>query len=170
MVETAGWKNPGLSAVVPLISSRSIKSRNVQTVAPRLRARPRGPWESQPSRSSSYRPTPWDAAGAKAFGYRVCWCNRSGAPADDLEFGQLIVIASPSKKRAPPPSSYLPSDHERNPSPHVPSGICRTLLCRYLDKRPEATRVRPERFATDQKVAHMRDRGHRSTENARSRR
>jgi 2-haloacid dehalogenase len=21
----------------------------------------------------------WDAAGAKAFGYRVCWCNRSGA-------------------------------------------------------------------------------------------
>lgn len=28
----------------------------------------------------------WDAAGAKAFGYRVCWCNRSGAAADDLGF------------------------------------------------------------------------------------
>jgi 2-haloacid dehalogenase len=28
----------------------------------------------------------WDAAGAKAFGYQVCWCNRSGAPADDLGF------------------------------------------------------------------------------------
>ena len=24
----------------------------------------------------------WDAAGAKAFGYQVCWCNRSGAPFD----------------------------------------------------------------------------------------
>jgi 2-haloacid dehalogenase len=28
----------------------------------------------------------WDAAGAKAFGYQVCWCNRTGAPADVLGF------------------------------------------------------------------------------------
>lgn len=28
----------------------------------------------------------WDAAGAKAFGYPVCWCNRSGAELDDLGF------------------------------------------------------------------------------------
>jgi 2-haloacid dehalogenase len=28
----------------------------------------------------------WDAAGAKAFGYRVCWCNRSGVAADNLGF------------------------------------------------------------------------------------
>ena len=26
----------------------------------------------------------WDVAGAKAFGYRVAWCNRSGAPAEEL--------------------------------------------------------------------------------------
>jgi 2-haloacid dehalogenase len=26
----------------------------------------------------------WDAAGAKSFGYRVAWCNRTGAPAEDL--------------------------------------------------------------------------------------
>jgi 2-haloacid dehalogenase len=26
----------------------------------------------------------WDAAGAKAFGYSVCWCNRSGAAMEDL--------------------------------------------------------------------------------------
>ncbi len=26
----------------------------------------------------------WDVAGAKAFGYRVCWCNRSQAPAEEL--------------------------------------------------------------------------------------
>jgi 2-haloacid dehalogenase len=26
----------------------------------------------------------WDVAGAKAFGYRVCWCNRLGAPKENL--------------------------------------------------------------------------------------
>jgi 2-haloacid dehalogenase len=26
----------------------------------------------------------WDVAGAKAFGYRACWCNRSGAPVEAL--------------------------------------------------------------------------------------
>ena len=26
----------------------------------------------------------WDVAGAKAFGYRTCWCNRLGAPAEKL--------------------------------------------------------------------------------------
>src|SRR5258708_4227148 len=25
----------------------------------------------------------WDAVGAKAFGYAVCWCNRSGAEMED---------------------------------------------------------------------------------------
>jgi 2-haloacid dehalogenase len=28
----------------------------------------------------------WDAAGAKAYGYRVCWCNRSGAEWDEMGF------------------------------------------------------------------------------------
>jgi 2-haloacid dehalogenase len=28
----------------------------------------------------------WDAAGAKAFGYQVGWCNRAGTPAEDLGF------------------------------------------------------------------------------------
>ena len=26
----------------------------------------------------------WDVAGAKAFGYQVCWCNRAAAPAEEL--------------------------------------------------------------------------------------
>ena len=26
----------------------------------------------------------WDVAGAKAFGYRTCWCNRLGAPVENL--------------------------------------------------------------------------------------
>jgi 2-haloacid dehalogenase len=34
----------------------------------------------------------WDAAGAKAFGYQVCWCNRSGAPADDLGFAPDFTL------------------------------------------------------------------------------
>jgi 2-haloacid dehalogenase len=35
----------------------------------------------------------WDAAGAKAFGYQVCWCNRSGALADDLGFAPDLVVS-----------------------------------------------------------------------------
>ncbi len=27
---------------------------------------------------------PWDASGAKAFGYTVAWCNRAGLPMDEL--------------------------------------------------------------------------------------
>jgi 2-haloacid dehalogenase len=34
----------------------------------------------------------WDAAGAKAFGYQVCWCNRSGAAADDLGFAPDFTV------------------------------------------------------------------------------
>lgn len=36
----------------------------------------------------------WDAAGAKAYGYQVCWCNRSGAPSDDLGFAADFTIKS----------------------------------------------------------------------------
>jgi 2-haloacid dehalogenase len=36
----------------------------------------------------------WDAAGAKAFGYRVCWCNRSGRQMDQLGFAPDIVGTS----------------------------------------------------------------------------
>jgi 2-haloacid dehalogenase len=42
----------------------------------------------------------WDVAGAKAFGYRTCWCNRAQAPMDnlgvapDLEVTRLDEIPS----------------------------------------------------------------------------
>jgi 2-haloacid dehalogenase len=36
----------------------------------------------------------WDAAGAKAFGYSVCWCNRSGRPMDQLGFAPDLVVSS----------------------------------------------------------------------------
>jgi 2-haloacid dehalogenase len=35
----------------------------------------------------------WDAAGAKAFGYSVCWCNRSGQPMDQLGFAPDIIVS-----------------------------------------------------------------------------
>jgi len=35
----------------------------------------------------------WDAAGAKAFGYRVCWCNRSGLEMEHLGFAPDIIVS-----------------------------------------------------------------------------
>ena len=36
----------------------------------------------------------WDVAGAKSFGYPVAWCNRSGAPAENLGVKADYVITS----------------------------------------------------------------------------
>jgi 2-haloacid dehalogenase len=50
----------------------------------------------------------WDAAGAKAFGYRVCWCNRSGAQMEDLGFAPDLVVlrlAEIPEALKPPPAS-----------------------------------------------------------------
>ncbi len=35
----------------------------------------------------------WDAAGAKAFGYSVCWCNRSAAEMEPLGFAPDMTIS-----------------------------------------------------------------------------
>jgi 2-haloacid dehalogenase len=34
----------------------------------------------------------WDAAGAKAFGYPVCWCNRSGVEMEDWGFAPDFIV------------------------------------------------------------------------------
>jgi 2-haloacid dehalogenase len=34
----------------------------------------------------------WDVAGAKAFGYRVAWCNRLGAPAEELGPSPDLIV------------------------------------------------------------------------------
>jgi 2-haloacid dehalogenase len=34
----------------------------------------------------------WDAAGAKAYGYLVCWCNRSGAEIEDRGFAPDFTV------------------------------------------------------------------------------
>ena len=43
----------------------------------------------------------WDAAGAKAFGYSVCWCNRSGGEIDQLGFEPDIIV--PTLDQIQPP-------------------------------------------------------------------
>jgi 2-haloacid dehalogenase len=35
----------------------------------------------------------WDAAGTKAFGYRVCWCNRNGSEMEHLGFSPDIIVS-----------------------------------------------------------------------------
>jgi 2-haloacid dehalogenase len=35
----------------------------------------------------------WDAAGAKAFGYLVCWCNRSGAATEHWGFAPDFIVS-----------------------------------------------------------------------------
>jgi 2-haloacid dehalogenase len=35
----------------------------------------------------------WDVAGAKAFGYRVAWCNRTQAPAEELGLRPDVVVS-----------------------------------------------------------------------------
>jgi 2-haloacid dehalogenase len=35
----------------------------------------------------------WDVAGAKSFGFRVAWCNRGGAPAEELGFAADYEIS-----------------------------------------------------------------------------
>lgn len=34
----------------------------------------------------------WDVSGAKAFGYRVCWCNRANAPTEELGIIPDLVV------------------------------------------------------------------------------
>jgi 2-haloacid dehalogenase len=36
----------------------------------------------------------WDAAGAKAYGYRVCWCNRAGAHMERLGFAPDVTVTT----------------------------------------------------------------------------
>lgn len=34
----------------------------------------------------------WDVAGAKAFGYQVCWCNRANAPMEELGVAPDVTV------------------------------------------------------------------------------
>lgn len=47
----------------------------------------------------------WDVAGAKAFGYRVAWCNRTGAPAEELGLAPDLVVSRLDELPEPPAPS-----------------------------------------------------------------
>jgi 2-haloacid dehalogenase len=36
----------------------------------------------------------WDVAGAKAFGYQVAWCNRTGAPEEELGVRPDLIVTT----------------------------------------------------------------------------
>jgi 2-haloacid dehalogenase len=36
----------------------------------------------------------WDVAGAKAFGYQVAWCNRTGAPEEELGARPDLIVSA----------------------------------------------------------------------------
>jgi 2-haloacid dehalogenase len=36
----------------------------------------------------------WDVAGAKAFGYQVAWCNRTGAPEEELGVRADLIVSA----------------------------------------------------------------------------
>jgi 2-haloacid dehalogenase len=36
----------------------------------------------------------WDVAGAKAFGYQVAWCNRTGAPEEELGARPDLIVST----------------------------------------------------------------------------
>jgi 2-haloacid dehalogenase len=57
----------------------------------RLAADRLGVW---PSEIAFVSANGWDACGAKAFGFRVAWCNRSGQPAERLPGTPDVVIRS----------------------------------------------------------------------------
>jgi 2-haloacid dehalogenase len=56
----------------------------------------------------------WDAAGAKAFGYKVCWCNRSQRNMEELGISvdltvlSLDQIASSLTQRSPRLANKIP--------------------------------------------------------------
>ncbi len=52
----------------------------------------------------------WDAAGAKAFGYQVCWCNRSGVAADDLGFAPDLIVSGLDQIAENPRCSWAGKD------------------------------------------------------------
>jgi 2-haloacid dehalogenase len=39
----------------------------------------------------------WDVAGAKSFGFQVAWCNRAGAPEEELGVSPDLVVGSLDK-------------------------------------------------------------------------
>jgi 2-haloacid dehalogenase len=77
---TAALTHAGMeSAIDTLLSVDSVK---VYKPDPRVYALATGHYATTPDRLVFVTSNAWDATGAAAFGFRVAWCNRAGAPAE----------------------------------------------------------------------------------------
>ena len=90
MLESAVSYNDLRSCFSEIISVDSVKtykpSARVYALGPRILNTPAEQILFVSSNS-------WDAAGAKAFGYRVCSCNRSGAEIEHLGFPPDMIVS-----------------------------------------------------------------------------
>ena len=86
----AAVRNNGLQSAFQAV----ISADRVQTYKPSPRVYALGPQTlNVPAAETLFvSSNAWDAAGAKAFGYQVCWCNRSGAAVEPGEFAPDFTI------------------------------------------------------------------------------
>jgi 2-haloacid dehalogenase len=89
MLESAVRHNGLDSYFVEIISADRVKtykpSPRVYALGPEILGLPAGDILFVSSNA-------WDAAGAKSFGYRVCWCNRSGGDWEGLGFAPDMTV------------------------------------------------------------------------------
>jgi len=82
----SGGLGPHLEHVISVDAVKTFKpSPNVYALGPQRLDVPAGELLFVSSNA-------WDVAGAKAFGYQVAWCNRSGAPEEVLGLPPDLVI------------------------------------------------------------------------------
>ena len=89
MLESAVQENDLLSYFAEIISVDRVKSYkpSPQVYALACEALSLAPQEILFVSSNS-----WDAAGAKAFGLQVCWCNRAQGSMEQLGFGADLTV------------------------------------------------------------------------------
>jgi len=88
----AAAESAGLASLLDtVLSVEEVGTYKPSPAVYRLAADRLGVW---PSEIGFVSANGWDACGAKAFGFRVAWCNRTGQPAERLPGTPDVVIRS----------------------------------------------------------------------------
>ena len=90
MLESAVRENGLTSYFAEIISVDRVKTYKP---SPKVYALPPAILNFPPQEIIFVSSNSWDAAGAKAFGYNVCWCNRSKAHMECLGFPADVTIS-----------------------------------------------------------------------------
>jgi 2-haloacid dehalogenase len=86
----AAAESAGLAPLLDLVLSvEEVGTYKPSPAVYRLAADRLGVW---PSEIAFVSANGWDACGAKAFGFRVAWCNRAGLPAERLPEPPDVVV------------------------------------------------------------------------------